>query len=77
MAENVGVICGATTGTVYAVVNPDDDSELDNPRWLLIQIEEAKREPLTLVRIDTASFMACTHPDQVQAIARSKLGIAA
>jgi hypothetical protein len=35
--EFIGVIIGANSGQIYAVINPDDDSELDNPRLLLLQ----------------------------------------
>jgi hypothetical protein len=35
--EFIGVIVGANSGQIYAVINPDDDSELGNPRLLLIQ----------------------------------------
>ena len=73
---HVGVVCGAATGQVYAVINPDDDSELDNPRWLLLKIEAAQREPMTLARVPLAEYMSCTHPDQVQALAYRRLGIA-
>lgn len=66
----VGVVCGAATGQVYAVINPDDDSELDNPRWLLIKITAEMREPLKLVKLPLAEYMACTHSDQVQALVR-------
>lgn len=40
----VGLVCGATTGRVYAVVNPDDDSELDNPRFLLLGVGMASNQ---------------------------------
>ena len=76
MAENVGLICGAITGQIYAVINPDDDSELDNPRWLLIQVQTDQREPVLLLRVALADYMACTHPDEVQAIAMTALRIA-
>lgn len=36
-AKFIGVIRSATTGDILAVINPDDDSELDNPRWLLLR----------------------------------------
>jgi len=37
-AEFIGLVCGSTTGRIYAVINPDDDSELDNPRHLLLKV---------------------------------------
>lgn len=73
MAENVGLICGAITGNIYAIINPDDDSELDNPRWLLIQVgvqsDAPEREPVMMVRMPMASYMACNSHDQVQSFA--------
>lgn len=36
-SEFIGAIVGAVSGTVYAVINPDEDAELDNPRLLLLQ----------------------------------------
>lgn len=69
MAENVGLVCGAITGKVYAIINPDEDEELDNPRWLLIQVIRDEREPILLLRVGMAEYMACTHHDEVQAIA--------
>jgi hypothetical protein len=36
-SDYIGVIVGANSGIVVAVINPDDDSELDNPRLLLLQ----------------------------------------
>lgn len=71
----VGLVCGAATGTVYAVINPDDDAELDNPRWLLIKIAAAQREPLALVKVNLELYMGFTHPDQVQSCAIGRLGI--
>lgn len=77
MAENVGLICGAITGNIYAIINPDDDSELDNPRWLLIQVgvqsadgePPPEREPVMMVRMPMAGYMACNSHDQVQSFA--------
>lgn len=76
MAENVGLICGAITGNIYAIINPDDDSELDNPRWLLIQVgvqsadgPPPEREPVMMVRMPMTNYMACNSHDQVQAFA--------
>lgn len=42
MNTQVGLVCGAITGKIYAVINPDDDAELDNPRWLLIKLGTLK-----------------------------------
>lgn len=64
-ADNIGVICGAVTGMVYAVINPDDDSELDNPRLLLLQ---AGAEPMTLVRVPRGKYMGALSMDDIAAI---------
>src|SRR5215831_8542533 len=45
----IGVIRGANSGTIYAVVNPNDDSELDNPRLLLLGGEKA--EAMEMVKV--------------------------
>ena len=37
----IGVIRNANTGQIYAVINPDDDSEIGNPRLLLLKATEA------------------------------------
>jgi hypothetical protein len=37
MSEFIGVVRNAETGVVMMVINPDDDAELDNPRWLLLK----------------------------------------
>lgn len=75
MATQVGLVCGAETGTVFAVINPDEDSELDNPRWLLIQIAIALREPLTLAKVGMDEYMICKSPEQVTQLAKMKLGL--
>jgi hypothetical protein len=76
MAHNhVGVVCGAATGHIYAIINPDDDSELYNPRWLLLKMAAAQREALTMVQIPLIEYMACTHSDQVDILVKKRLGI--
>jgi hypothetical protein len=49
MSDFIGAVVGANTGTVYAIVNPTFDSELENPRLLLIRGEET--EAIRMVRI--------------------------
>jgi hypothetical protein len=70
----VGLICGASTGRVYAIINPDEDSELENPRWLLIKVMAEMREPLTLVKVPLADYMACQNPETIEVLARNQLG---
>lgn len=77
MATMVGLVTGATTGKVYAVINPDEDAQLDNPRYLLIQIEEAQREPLTMVKVPLAEYMGLKAPADLQRTARTRIGIKA
>jgi hypothetical protein len=62
----IGLICGALTNRVYAVHNPDHDSELDNPRLLLIQNEE--KEPVQMIKVERGKYMAALTPDHVQEI---------
>lgn len=63
MAQDfIGVIVGANSGTPVAVINPDDDSELDNPRLLLIQGSE---EPLAMVKVPRGDYLGAMSMDQV------------
>lgn len=62
-SQFIGMIIGTTTRQVYAVLNPDDDSELDNPRHLLLQNEE--KEPVKMVKVDRADYGDCTTPDDL------------
>ena len=59
----IGVLRGVLSKRVYAVINPDDDGQLDNPRFLLIQNEEM--EPVRLIRIPRGDYMAATSMDEV------------
>jgi hypothetical protein len=54
-SEYVGVVRDFETKEVLAVINPDDDSELDNPRWLLIKSGERAVE---LVRVPRGRYMS-------------------
>jgi hypothetical protein len=69
----VGVICGASTGRVFAVINPDEDSELDNPRWLLIKITSEMREPLRLLKLGLHEYMDCKSPEALQDLVKLRL----
>ena len=51
----IGAVVGANTGTVYAIVNPTFDSELDNPRLLLMRGEQT--EAIRRVRIPRGDYM--------------------
>jgi hypothetical protein len=50
---------------IIAVINPDDDSELDNPRWLLFQ---GNGEPLMMVKVPRDQYMAALSMEDVAAI---------
>lgn len=57
MASNfVGAVIGVNTRTPYAVINTDDDGELDNPKYLLPAIP--RFEPLRMLRIPRNSYEA-------------------
>lgn len=66
MSPSIGVLIGAISRRVYAVINPDDEAELDNPRWLLIQNDE--KEPVVLLRIARDDYMAATSIEEVAAL---------
>lgn len=51
--DYIGVIISANSRTIVAVINPDDDKELDNPRLLLIQ---GTREPLMMVKVPRGDY---------------------
>ena len=59
----IGVIRGANSGTIYAVVNPNDDSELDNPRLLLLGGEKA--EAMEMVKVPRDQYTDAMSLDQV------------
>lgn len=58
----IGVIIGLNTGTPVAVINPDDDSELDNPRLLLMQ---GSGEPLMMVKVPRGDYLGAMSMQQV------------
>lgn len=63
MAQDfIGVIIGANSGTPIAVINPTDDSELDNPRLLLIQ---GTSEPLMMVKVPRGDYLGLMSMQQV------------
>ena len=55
MSDFIGAVVGANIGTVYAIVNPTFDSELDNPRLLLMRGEQT--EAIRMVRIPRSDYM--------------------
>lgn len=62
----IGAIVNADTGVIYAVINPDDDSELDNPRWLLLRTGETM--PMRMVKMPRDEYMAARSMDEVAEI---------
>jgi hypothetical protein len=66
MSNWIGVLIGVESKRIYAVINPDDDTELDSPRWWLIQNE--LKEPVRLIRIDRGDYMAALSMDDVAVI---------
>jgi hypothetical protein len=65
MSEWIGVIRSLNTGMILAVINPNDDSELDNPRLLLMQ---GTGEPLMMVKVPRGDYMGALSMDQVAEI---------
>jgi hypothetical protein len=54
-SEFIGVIREATTGEIRAVINPDSDEQLDNPRLLLLKAGTG--EPLEMVKVPRGDYM--------------------
>lgn len=67
-SQFIGAIVGSVTGNVYAIINPDEDSELDNPRHLLLQAGTEDREPMLMVRIARGDYMGALSMDDVAAL---------
>jgi len=51
----VGVIVGGDSGEIYAVINPDTDRQLNNPRFWLLQ--NSYGEPTKLVKVPRDDYM--------------------
>jgi hypothetical protein len=62
----IGVLVSADTDLTYAVINPDDDSELDNPRWLLLRGE--KSDALRMVKVPRDQYMGAQSMDDLARI---------
>jgi hypothetical protein len=62
MQDYIGVIISANSNTIVAVINPDDDVELDNPRLLLIQ---GTKEPLMMVKVPRGDYMGAMSMEQL------------
>jgi hypothetical protein len=66
LSEFIGLIVGWTTRTVYAVINPRSDHELDNPRHLLLQND--KHEPVRMVKVARGKYEESMSMDDVNAL---------
>ena len=60
----IGVIRSVETGRIYSVINPDDDAELDNPRWLLLKMV-GKTEAIEMVKVPRGEYMGALTTDQL------------
>lgn len=56
-SEYVAVVRTLLSKKLVATLNPDDDAQLDNPRWLLIQ--HVDREPVALIKLKRDDYMKC------------------
>lgn len=64
----IGCIISADTGELYAVINPDNDYELDNPRWLLMR--GLATDAIRLIKVPREQYEAHTSMDPVMEIVR-------
>jgi translation initiation factor IF-1 len=55
MATQIGMIVGVETGRIYATVQPDRNVQLDNPRYLLMHVEN--EEKLMMVKVLETDFV--------------------
>jgi hypothetical protein len=56
-SEFIGVVRDAETHNIMAVINPDADIELDNPRWRLLKIVGEPRA-VELIKVPRGDYMA-------------------
>lgn len=67
MSRYIGVVRSAVTGHIYAVINPDDDSELNNTRWLLIKMKGIT-DAVEMVTVPRSDYMNAMTLDQLAAL---------
>lgn len=53
-SKYIGLIVGSLSGRVYSIVNPDVDSQLDNPRFLLLTNQDS--EPMRMEKVPRRDF---------------------
>jgi hypothetical protein len=63
MSKFIGVVRNAITGQVLAVINPDDDAELDNPRHLLLK--SGSSDPVEMIKMPRGEYMGAISTDQL------------
>jgi len=64
-SKSIGVIRGTDSGNIFAIVNPDEDEELDNPRLLLLRHTSGYNEPLVMIKLEREQYMRCTTQEEV------------
>lgn len=58
MSKWIGVIIGSESHEMLATIVPDNEAQLDNPRWLLMH--KSDNEPIRMVKMlyeDFANYM--------------------
>lgn len=69
-SEYIAVVRTLLSKKLVATLNPDDDAQLDNPRWLLIQ--HIDREPVALIKLKRDDYMQCrSFADLAEAVERA------
>jgi hypothetical protein len=63
MSDFIGVIRNAITGQILAVINPDDDAELGNPRHLLLK--SGSSDPVEMIKVPRGEYMGLMSTDQL------------
>lgn len=67
MSEFIGVIRDAATGDILAIINPDDDAQLDNPR--LLQIRRAEGPSVNeMIKVPRGEYTRAMTADQLIAL---------
>ena len=70
----IGVVRGATTGNCYAVIDPDNDVQLDDIRHLMLRPE--RPEPLEMIKVLRSEAMDLPlEPDGLRKFVDRVLGV--
>jgi hypothetical protein len=70
MSDFIGVVRNAETKQIMMVINPDEDSELDNPRWLLLKVKGVT-SALELVKVPRGDYMGALTMVQLDEVIKS------